>query len=698
MGCGNPPVLTPTEEMKYGLSRATKPGGADDGGWIHGASSFGPDITPLPFISLGYSHFPRHDMQGDCHFYPPEYEKERNRLGGYMDLNCLTDSNIDANLIKIKSDTSEFHRESKMSYPEEGMKELRHAIDGSNTVSPDCFMNPAFSSKDYRKSEVHTNFILPRSENATGYPIKAHGAEANTSRASRSRISGKFSFSECSTSVLPLVDNFGVTGNKNDINIGSPQIVDGNFLTLGIGCGTEIRSSQSFSTEISSKFGDTVAYQCNSSIVNQRPKDPLSLPELTCRAATVQTKSGGLSSSACNLADRMSISDEGELFGDTSARLNSNPLAGLQTPQADARSIYSSKYGTSLFDPAPSSLPFRSTLVSQPERVTSNKCSQPERVTPNPFGPEVTKSTYFASQFVPQQQDYSRKRFMNFSCGSSRNYLSDRLRRSSISHEQLGKLIPVAEGRETQSNTGLHLPVNAQPLSTGNLNLLPEDTRTEVTRSGSFPSSIQPLGHLQSSHNVSSCDTPGNSLFPERIGVQISSGGTFQSAAAGPFPKRLGVQSNDFAAPRAAKVAKLDLRPEAPPIVSYSSLKRQATENPPKARLSQRRKIFPQPFMYHSSPRERQNIAATPVHIPPAPLHIKWQGFDGPLEPIGCKCLLCKRDLSFTAEGRAYQPANPPAIAVLPCGHTFHDHCLQKITPEDQSKDPPCIPCAIGET
>ncbi|KAI3512736.1 hypothetical protein L1887_20055 [Cichorium endivia] len=61
------------------------------------------------------------------------------------------------------------------------------------------------------------------------------------------------------------------------------------------------------------------------------------------------------------------------------------------------------------------------------------------------------------------------------------------------------------------------------------------------------------------------------------------------------------------------------------------------------------------------------------------------------------KCLLCKRDLALTSEGAVYQPTVPPPVAVLPCGHTFHDQCLQKITPKDQAKDPPCIPCAIGE-
>lgn len=74
-----------------------------------------------------------------------------------------------------------------------------------------------------------------------------------------------------------------------------------------------------------------------------------------------------------------------------------------------------------------------------------------------------------------------------------------------------------------------------------------------------------------------------------------------------------------------------------------------------------------------------------------------FAGLDGLPQPIGQKCMLCKRDLSFTPEGPVHQPTVPPSVAVLPCGHTFHDNCLQTITPEDQSKDPPCIPCAIGE-
>ncbi|XP_050381027.1 uncharacterized protein LOC126798187 [Argentina anserina] len=77
--------------------------------------------------------------------------------------------------------------------------------------------------------------------------------------------------------------------------------------------------------------------------------------------------------------------------------------------------------------------------------------------------------------------------------------------------------------------------------------------------------------------------------------------------------------------------------------------------------------------------------------------HIKWNATDE-TQLIGYKCMICKRDLAFTPEGPVYVPPIAPMVAVLPCGHTFHDQCLHLITPEDEAKSPPCIPCAIGES
>ncbi|KAK4436704.1 hypothetical protein Salat_0004300 [Sesamum alatum] len=731
MGYVNPPSVTAPEEEQDKLSVTTKPCGADGGGRTGGANSFGANIMNFPFISLGYTHLPPHDIQGDCRSYP-ECENGNNRLGGYMNLNCLN-SKTDANLMSVRSDMAEFHRESA-TYLDSSVNELCHATDRNNAIESDSLTNTAVSSLDSHITEVQMKFMPQRCEATPGYPMKAHGAEAKKIKISGSRRSGKYSSSECSSSALPLVDNFPVTGNKNDLNIvplpfSSPQKVDGKFLTLGIGGGTEIRSNSNFSSrEIASKLEDAVSSQCNSSLVEQSPINPFSLAHLTGRAARIQTNTGGLSSSASNFAGRMSNTYGGGLIGDTSTRLNSIPFPGLQTPQATPQLNFSAKHDTFLFDSPPSSLPFRSTLISQPECVTLSQ-------------PEITKSTNFASQYISQQQEYCGRGSIN-ACEPSRNYLSDRHRGSSISHAQLGKLIPLSKGGGTQSGAGISLPGSVQPV--GRVISLAQGSRPEVPVIGSYPPSIQPVGHLHTSHNVGSVQAPGNSFFHKRTGFQVPRGSTFESAAAGPFPKRLGVQLNDFATgkglppvnlgaqvnPRRPSlpsgqnlrgvpaqlskdfprvdysngqvipVAKLDVRPKVSPIVSRPSLKRQATENSPDARLGQRRKFFLRPIIHHSIAHQRQIMPAIPAtaHIPPAPLHVKWQGLDAPLEPTGHKCLLCKRDLSFTAEGPVYQPAIPPAVAVLPCGHTFHDHCLQMITPEDQAKSPPCIPCAISET
>ncbi|KAI4325212.1 hypothetical protein MLD38_030629 [Melastoma candidum] len=79
--------------------------------------------------------------------------------------------------------------------------------------------------------------------------------------------------------------------------------------------------------------------------------------------------------------------------------------------------------------------------------------------------------------------------------------------------------------------------------------------------------------------------------------------------------------------------------------------------------------------------------------VPPV-IDVKMQQAN---QPLGYKCSICERDVSYTPEGPITVPTAPLPVAVLACGHTFHDQCLQSITPKGQEKDPPCIPCAIGE-
>ncbi|XP_056167812.1 uncharacterized protein LOC115681766 isoform X2 [Syzygium oleosum] len=78
--------------------------------------------------------------------------------------------------------------------------------------------------------------------------------------------------------------------------------------------------------------------------------------------------------------------------------------------------------------------------------------------------------------------------------------------------------------------------------------------------------------------------------------------------------------------------------------------------------------------------------------------HIRLEVEDEASQLIGHNCLLCNRDLRYVpGSGPISIPSRPPTISVLPCGHTFHESCLDWITPQDQAKDPPCVTCIFGE-
>ncbi|KAK4337628.1 hypothetical protein RND71_042115 [Anisodus tanguticus] len=82
-----------------------------------------------------------------------------------------------------------------------------------------------------------------------------------------------------------------------------------------------------------------------------------------------------------------------------------------------------------------------------------------------------------------------------------------------------------------------------------------------------------------------------------------------------------------------------------------------------------------------------------PIH------HIMWEGPDETFHSSGITCPLCENDLSDMPDEDAdeyYDDVEPlvfPSVAILPCGHSFHAECLDGITPEENSSDPPCFFC-----
>ncbi|GMI73074.1 hypothetical protein HRI_000976700 [Hibiscus trionum] len=159
--------------------------------------------------------------------------------------------------------------------------------------------------------------------------------------------------------------------------------------------------------------------------------------------------------------------------------------------------------------------------------------------------------------------------------------------------------------------------------------------------------------------------------------------------------------------------------------LSRSSLKRKATQPPAAATQVKIKKTEKSsarspavdkaqnaPYISHVPSVVHPISTVPPVRVTPQPPvqattippsatrflspHVKWQDTDS-LQPSGYNCLLCKRDLSYRPEGPILPLTVPPPVAVLSCGHCFHDLCLQRMTPKDQANNPPCIPCVIGE-
>lgn len=132
---------------------------------------------------------------------------------------------------------------------------------------------------------------------------------------------------------------------------------------------------------------------------------------------------------------------------------------------------------------------------------------------------------------------------------------------------------------------------------------------------------------------------------------------------------------------------------------STPSRKRSAILSPPGIHRDQRIRLVPQPSARPSVLPPSRAAAPIPSPAQKAPLYyIRCEGYEEVCQPIEQKCPLCKRGLSYMPEGDLYQlPAISPPVAVLSCGHVFHDHCLELITPKEESKEPPCIPCALGE-
>ncbi|VFQ61292.1 unnamed protein product [Cuscuta campestris] len=83
--------------------------------------------------------------------------------------------------------------------------------------------------------------------------------------------------------------------------------------------------------------------------------------------------------------------------------------------------------------------------------------------------------------------------------------------------------------------------------------------------------------------------------------------------------------------------------------------------------------------------------------------HIECAGLSRKLNKVGVTCGICEEDLSYVpsdyeSEYYGYEEElgtlNYPEVAVLHCGHSFHNECFAYSIPDERSCDPPCVLCA----
>ncbi|KAK3029371.1 hypothetical protein RJ639_037894 [Escallonia herrerae] len=670
-------------------------------GWIEAADwtgiTAGADLNPLPYISLPVAPSAWENMhathQSRNHGNP---EASRNLMANITSLSSIQNAHIEPNTIISRSNRSSVPSHSEFSFPEQNIRGMNQSVNCDYMVSPDDVMNGCSDGGGFQNPQQNRNVILTRGNAAGGYQMTRHGGEARSWDVNRQQMNDNYFRVGGSAPILRHMRKSGEIATDNHVKVSADQSdcrekIDGSFLSLGIGGNQESRSRPFFSSrEISRELTEVVSPKPNTSRVRQTTRSSSSQGRNFGEQMMVsglnyfpssQNSAGGYSSPAFG-GWMLSNNDVGVTRGANTAQ-QSLPFRILQAPQVDMQqnapisrnSDFMRNRDVRCADEDPYQVFEGGQALSSGEVSTNSAGFRCSRQTLSGLASDSANQEWITPQSGIEQQQRCTRTANNFSSVPSLNSPLCGLRGSSARQDHSGHIF-AADGRSGAQARGNLLPKKVEVQVT-------EGTAAQAAIGGIFP---KRLG-VQINDDRSS-QAAGGDLLPQGMGVHIA--GQYQEGAPVQLPKEhwRPVSTTGQLIP-SARVNGLS---QASDTRLHPTVKRSANRTPSAAPRAVRRKIAPQfPFPPMAFPPQ-----SAPDDIP-VPAHIKWQGSDGPPQPTGQRCLICKRDLSFTAEGLLDQPSVPPAVAVLPCGHTFHDQCLNRITPEDQSKNPPCIPCAIGE-
>nr|XP_016505966.1 PREDICTED: uncharacterized protein LOC107823774 isoform X1 [Nicotiana tabacum] len=714
MGCDKPENLPdPTSFHAFDdLSLSIRQSGAVDyNGVVQGGFSSGANVTSFPFVSPPAAR----PLPGNVN------EMNNFQMANLKNLYSYHHQ-LEPNLANVRNIAPIFPTPSGMPHSMGNAAEIYHSNMNNNMLTSDSFLNEAVLSMGIQNPGVSMN-SMPMQSNAAGCFEKAGkvtGINQNSSQASGTPFDIGYSMQNTKS-----ISGIGIHNDVkvNPVPFSSPENIDGSFLTLGIGSNIDNRSKFRFSAkEVSSRLEEAVLSQSSNSHVQHLKRSISSLAHgVPGGIPNFNRDSGGLPNSARKLGVSTCSSNNDEIVLAPGSRISAPPCVNL-TPDTRLNSSNSTNLGAvgkadlRLAEPdpfkcvqgglPPPSLPFsiNSTLPphlgyartvaapesAQPVWVAAPLSAQPGLVTAQPTikqqsncYPNISRNQSFMESLIlghggsgVRQDHLGQQSFVN------------------VPHPWGDNLFPERTGAQFAGWSGIQpAPGNQFPKRLGvQLN---DGVISQATREGVLPG----MGGIQQIRKGNSYQSRDNGPTMHPTGLlhpPLAMGQPHGGSAA-----KYNVTGLPYHAGQGIPISKVDATPQASNIHGHVSLKRRANGAPPPiARTCQRRRTLAQHRYQQLIAQRQSSNAPVPASSPSLPLpHVKCQDSEeSAQQPIGEKCMLCKRDVAFNPEGPVSRPAVPPAVAVLPCGHVFHDHCLQIITPEDQSKNPPCIPCALGET
>ncbi|XP_059595720.1 uncharacterized protein LOC100853391 isoform X3 [Vitis vinifera] len=676
--------------------------------------------------------------------HPFPWENIRGRYQAYSHGNLGTSMNLMTNSTQYNSflnpqvrsksinsgGMSFLHRPvSAFPCPEGDMNRLYQSYTHDNRAIAENLMDGATHFNNFQSPQIDQNFLTGKVNAAGGFQMNREGGEACTGDEYRSQISRDFVNLAGSNPGL-----YHTPGNR-ELGIGNSSMVgavnsnfqehmDGSFLTLGIGGNREAGyKSIVYGNEINDQSERLVFPQLNASH-GQKTNITSSNPvhNMAGSFSSLQNNVGGFSSLGHNIGGRTSSNNDlgGSVFpqlnisfGQTTNRSSLNPVHNVDDHfsswQNDVGEFLNPTHNMGVW--ASSNNDFGAMCGTNAEHHFPSLCHTLQ--TPQVDGQQYlpmpnNRNLGLGVNIDPQSANIDPYGFQGYPASATRPISSSQVGVLDFGLPSLSELL--AESAKTKRIIAQPTPDQLQERYMNLRNFSPGPSMASPSVWGIEGTTRQEqsgnLGRTQDRCPVQSTKDLLGPAFTAGQGITVAKGNGLPSRDHHGHPLADG---------QVIPVAQGNVLSQTTNVFDAPSRKRSAVQTPQAAPYVPRRKTRPQPSIRPSIPfpapmprpsispsiplRARLPQPSTNPFVPSsAAPHVKWQGFDGSPELSGLKCLICKRDVSYAPEGHIFQPAIPPAVAVLPCGHIFHDHCLQLITPKDQSKDPPCIPCAIGET